>query len=97
MFDQIGQIIVVEPPTRRVSYPVVRFPPKPCLFPKAPSVASRLKALGAAVDGLLSQEDRAVLDSLPASLAAPKTAPVTPGSFRLMQKIVKKGSGWSEK
>lgn len=64
---------------------------------KAPGVVARLKALGASVDGLLSKEEGAVLDALPASMAAPKTSPVTPGSFRLMQKIVTKGSGWPQK
>eukprot|EP00904_Undaria_pinnatifida_P002594 jgi/Undpi1/12335/HiC_scaffold_5.g02011.m1 len=63
----------------------------------APGVAARLKALGAGVEGLLSAEEGAVLDNLPASLAAPKTTPVTPGSFRLMQKVLTKTSGWPAK
>lgn len=65
--------------------------------PKAPNVAARLKSLGTGVDGLLSEEERAILDALPASLAAPKTSPVTPGSFRLVQKIISKGSAWPDK
>lgn len=64
---------------------------------KAPGVVARLKALGASVDGLLSQEEIAVLDALPATMAAQKTSPVTPGSFRLMKKIVTKESGWPQK
>lgn len=56
-----------------------------------------MKALGAAVDGLLSEEDSAVLDALPPSMASTKTTPVAPGSFRLMQKILTKESGWPEK
>lgn len=69
----------------------------PPFFRKAPGVAARLKALGAGVEGLLSAEEGAVLDNLPASLAAPKTTPVTPGSFRLMQKVLTKTSGWPAK
>lgn len=64
---------------------------------KAPGVVARLKALGASVEGLLSAEESAVLESLPSSMAGPKTTPVTPGSFRLMQKIVTPGSGWPKK
>lgn len=60
-------------------------------------MVARLKALGASVEGLLSEEEGAVLDALPASMAGPKTSPVTPGSFRLMQKIVTKGSEWPQK
>ncbi|CAM9435604.1 unnamed protein product [Scytosiphon promiscuus] len=63
----------------------------------APGVVARLKALGASVEGLLSEEESAVLDSLPSSMASPKANPVTPGSFRLMQKIVTPGSGWPKK
>ncbi|CAM9832790.1 unnamed protein product, partial [Hapterophycus canaliculatus] len=63
----------------------------------APGVVARLKTLGASVEGLLSAEESAVLDSLPSSMGAPKTTPVTPGSFRLMQKIVTQGSGWPKK
>lgn len=64
---------------------------------KAPGVVARLKALGASVEGLLSEEEGVVLDALPTSIAAAKTSPVTPGSFRLMQKIVAKGSAWPKK
>ncbi|CAM9910687.1 unnamed protein product, partial [Sphacelaria rigidula] len=64
---------------------------------QAPSVAARLKALGSSVSGLLSEEEASVLDSLPASLAGAKSSPVTAGSFPLMQKIIRKGSGWPEK
>lgn len=60
-------------------------------------MAARLKALGATVEGLLSAEEGAVLDQLPASLAAPKSIPVTPGSFRLMQTIIRKSSVWPVK
>ena len=60
-------------------------------------MVTRLKTLGATAEGLLSAEESAVLDHLPASLAAPKTSPVTPGSFRLMQKILRKNSGWPVK
>ncbi|CAM9522470.1 unnamed protein product [Ectocarpus sp. 13 AM-2016] len=63
----------------------------------APGVVARVKALGATVDGLLSEEEIAVLDTLPPSMAATKTTPVAPGSFRLMQKILTKDSGWPEK
>ncbi|CAM9687415.1 unnamed protein product [Pylaiella littoralis] len=63
----------------------------------APGVVARLKALGASVEGLLSEEEGVVLDALPTSIAAAKTSPVTPGSFRLMQKIVAKGSAWPKK
>ncbi|CAM9558960.1 unnamed protein product, partial [Ectocarpus sp. 4 AP-2014] len=63
----------------------------------APGVVARVKALGATVDGLLSEEEIAVLDALPPSMAAAKTTPVAPGSFRLMQKILTKDSGWPEK
>lgn len=59
-------------------------------------MASRLKALGSTV-GVLLSEDAGVLDSLPQSLAASKSTPVTPGSFPLMQRIVRKGSAWPEK
>lgn len=60
-------------------------------------MVTRLKTLGASVEGLLSKEEGAVLDALPTSMAAAKTSPVTPGSFRLMQKIVAKGSDWPQK
>ncbi|CAM9704975.1 unnamed protein product [Ectocarpus sp. 12 AP-2014] len=63
----------------------------------APGVVARVKALGATVDGLLPEEEMAVLDALPPSMAATKTTPVAPGSFRLMQKILTKDSGWPEK
>lgn len=60
-------------------------------------MVARVKALGTTVDGLLSEEEIAVLDALPPSMAATKTTPVAPGSFRLMQKILTKDSGWPEK
>lgn len=63
----------------------------------AAGVASRLKALGASVEGLLSAEEGVVLDLLPASLAAPKSSPVAPGSFRLMQTVLRKNSAWPVK
>ncbi|CAM9440026.1 unnamed protein product [Ascophyllum nodosum] len=63
----------------------------------APSVARRLKALGASVEELMSEEEGRMLETLPASLAAPKTTPVTPGSFGLMKRIIKKDSGWPDK
>ncbi|CAB1119021.1 unnamed protein product [Ectocarpus sp. CCAP 1310/34] len=62
----------------------------------APGVVARVKALGATVK-LLSEEEIAVLDALPPSMAATKTTPVAPGGFRLMQKILTKDSGWPEK
>ena len=64
---------------------------------QAPNVVRRLKALGTSVEGLLSEEEGRVLDALPDSLAAPKTSPVSPGSFSLMKKIIKKNSNWPEK
>ncbi len=64
---------------------------------KAPGVVARLKTLGSSVDGLLSEEEAAVLDALPGSMASPKSSPVTPGSFQLMKKIVTKNSGWPQK
>lgn len=64
---------------------------------QAASVAARLKALGSGDSGLLTAAEVAVLDALPDSLSAAKTVPVTPGSFPLMQKIIRKGSGWPEK
>lgn len=60
-------------------------------------MASRLKTLGASVDGLLTEEESAILDALPASLAAPKSSAVTPGGFPLMEKIIRKGLGWPDK
>lgn len=71
-------------------------PPTSLSF-KAASVTGRLKSLGASVDGLLSEAEGTVLDSLPTSLAAAKTSPVTRGSFGLMQKIVSKSSNWPDK
>eukprot|EP00903_Cladosiphon_okamuranus_P013917 g12945.t1 len=86
---------------RAASFPILDKHTKPLVgsdtAKAAPGVVARLKALGASVDSLLSEEERGVLDALPASMAAPKTSPVTPGSFRLMQKVVTKGSGWPQK
>ena len=64
---------------------------------QAPNVVRRLKALGASVEGLLSEEEERVLDALPESLAAPKTSPVSPGSFSLMKKIINKNTNWPDK
>lgn len=80
------------PPSRMYDAPMVRNS-----ISKAPGVVARLKALGASVQGLLSEEEGGVLDALPTSMAAAKTSPVTPGSFRLMQKVVAKGSDWPQK
>ncbi|CAM9612388.1 unnamed protein product, partial [Choristocarpus tenellus] len=63
----------------------------------AATVAARLKAIGAGVEGLLSKEESALLDALPASLLSSKGTPVCPGSYALLLKILKKPSKWSEK
>eukprot|EP00752_Nemacystus_decipiens_P009894 g8827.t1 len=87
--------------SRTTNFPILDKHTKPLVgsdtAKAAPGVVARLKALGASVEGLLSEEEGAVLDALPASMAAPKTSPVTPGSFQLMQKIVTKGSRWPQK